>query len=77
MEKVGKRIGEIIELIKEAKKRGLWLVFAGLDFPDGKRQSTEVKMLKKLLPYLTDSQNKTWVAPVGEISTYIRDQRGL
>ena len=73
----GKNIDEILELIENARGDNLWLVLAGHDIGDKNRQTTEVTMLKKLLPYLTDPANKIWTAPVGEISTYIKTQRGL
>jgi peptidoglycan/xylan/chitin deacetylase (PgdA/CDA1 family) len=73
----GKDIKSIKALIEQAKEGGLWLVLAGHDIGSKNRQTTKVKMLKKLLPYLTDSANKIWVAPVGEISAYIETQRGL
>ncbi len=73
----GKDIQHIKEFIEKAKKDGLWLILAGHDIGKKNTQTTEVKMLKKLLPYLTDPANKIWVAPVGEISAYIRTQRDL
>ena len=73
----GKDIQHITELIEKAKEDGLWLVLAGHDIGNKNIQTTEVKMLKKLLPYLTDPANKIWIAPVGEISAYIRTKRDL
>ena len=73
----GKNFEQILELIEGARGAGLWLVLAGHDIGDKNRQTTEVAMLKKLLPYLTDPDNKIWTAPVGEISAYVRTQRGL
>lgn len=73
----GKNIDQILELIESARGAGLWLVLAGHDIGDKNQQTTEVAMLKKLLPYLTDPANKIWTAPVGEISAYINTQRGL
>lgn len=77
MEMDGKDIQEIKRLIELAQKNGLWLILAGHDIGDQNTQTTEVKMLKKLLPYLTDPANKIWVAPVGEISAYIKANRDL
>ena len=73
----GKTFEQILELIRIAKQEGLWLVLAGHDIGDTNRQTTEVEMLEKLLPYLTDSDNKIWTAPVGEISAYIKAHREL
>ena len=71
----GKNFQQIIELIEQARKDGLWLVLAGHEIGDENRQTTEVEMLKKLLPYLTDPANNIWIAPVGEIAEYIRKNR--
>ncbi len=73
----GKDIQHIKKFIEKAKEDGLWLILAGHDIGNKNTQTTEVKMLKKLLPYLTDPANKIWVAPVGEISAYIRTKRDL
>ncbi|MEO9894637.1 polysaccharide deacetylase family protein [Aurantibacter sp.] len=71
----GKSFDEIMELINHAKANNLWLVLAGHDIGDKNIQTTEVAMLKKLLPYLKDSKNEIWTAPVGEITSYIQEQR--
>ncbi len=73
----GKNSKEIKALIEQAQEDGLWLVLAGHDIGAKNTQTTEVEMLKKLLPYLMDPANNIWVAPVGEISAYIKSQRGL
>ena len=77
MEMDGKDIQEIKKLIDKTRENGLWLILAGHDIGDKNTQTTEVKMLEKLLPYLTDPVNKIWVAPVGEISAYIKANRSL
>ncbi|MGI9551212.1 MAG: polysaccharide deacetylase family protein [Aurantibacter sp.] len=71
----GKDFSQIKALIELAKKDGLWLVLAGHDIGAKRRQTTEVDMLKKLLPHLRDSANGIWVAPVGEISAYLKSKR--
>jgi peptidoglycan-N-acetylglucosamine deacetylase len=73
----GKDIKSIKALIEQARENGLWLVLAGHDIGSRNHQTTEVKMLKRLLPYLINPANKIWVAPVGEISAYIETLRGL
>ena len=65
------------EEIEKAEKDGLWLILGGHEIGSKNRQTTEVKMLKKLLPYLNDPGNGIWVAPVGEISTYIKSARAF
>ena len=77
MEMDGKDFQEMKILIELAQKNGSWLILAGHDIGDKNAQTTEVEMLKKLLPYLTDPANKIWVATVGEISEYIKANRNL
>ena len=70
----GKSFKEILEYIEIARKEGLWLVLAGHDIGKKGRQTTETKMLHKLFKYLED-QPEIWVAPVGEISKYVVENR--
>ncbi|MFY0654501.1 MAG: polysaccharide deacetylase family protein [Cyclobacteriaceae bacterium] len=74
MEMDGKDIKYIMSLIEMTRKDGLWLVLAGHDIGLKGRQTTEVKMLKKLFSYL-NNHDEIWVAPVGEISKYIAEKR--
>lgn len=73
----GKNFDEIKTIIETANKDGLWLVLAGHDIGEKNRQTTEVEMLNELLPFLMDPANGIWVAPVGEISAYIKEKRDL
>jgi peptidoglycan/xylan/chitin deacetylase (PgdA/CDA1 family) len=75
LEMDGQSFDQIMELVQNARKDGLWLILAGHDIGDKNRQTTQVDMLEKLLPYLTNPDNKIWTAPVGEISSYIKAQR--
>ncbi len=70
----GKSFKDILPYIEMARKDGLWLVLAGHDIGDEARQTTEVKMLKKLFKHLND-QEDIWVAPVGDISRYVAEHR--
>lgn len=74
MEMDGKDFKYILSLIEMARKDGLWLVLAGHDIGPKGRQTTETKMLNKLFKYIS-KQNDIWVAPVGEISSYIQAKR--
>ncbi|MFT7033191.1 MAG: peptidoglycan/xylan/chitin deacetylase (PgdA/CDA1 family) [Cyclobacteriaceae bacterium] len=74
MEMDGKNFKYILSLIEIARKDGLWLVLAGHDIGPKGRQTTEIKMLNKLFKYLS-KQDDIWVAPVGEISSYIQTKR--
>jgi peptidoglycan/xylan/chitin deacetylase (PgdA/CDA1 family) len=75
MESDGKEFSEILPLIESAKKSGFWLVLAGHDIGAGGRQTTRVAMLDALGAYVTNPANGVWVAPVGHVARYIRDQR--
>jgi len=70
----GKDFDEILEIINQAKSQGYWLVLAGHEIAEEGSLTTRVSMLHELLPYLRDSALEIWVAPVGEIATYIEEQ---
>ena len=72
----GKNFNEILKLIDSARENGLWLVLAGHEINKGGIQTTKTKTLKKLLKYL-DKTDAIWVAPVGEITNYIKENREL
>lgn len=71
----GKDFEEILERVEAAKKEGQWLVLAGHEIGSPANQTTRVQMLEKLLAYAVAPHNKLWLAPVGTIARYIRDQR--
>ncbi len=76
MEMDGKSFKHIRQLIEQTRTNGHWLVLAGHDINDKGRQTTQVKMLKKLLKYLTSVDGSDiWVAPVGDISSYVLEHR--
>jgi peptidoglycan/xylan/chitin deacetylase (PgdA/CDA1 family) len=73
-----KSIQDIMTLIEMTRKDGLWLVLAGHDIGEnGVRQTTDVEMLEKLLPYLVENSDSIWTAPVGEIAKYVKEKRGF
>lgn len=72
MEMDGKDFETINQWIENARKNHLWLVLAGHDIGDGGNQTTNISMLNQLFTYLTHEKgNDIWVAPVGEIVSYI------
>ncbi len=75
LEMDGKDFEQILPVLEEAKKTGQWVVFAGHEIGQGGRQTTRVAMLEKLLPYARDPANGLWMAPVGAVARYIREQR--
>ncbi len=66
----------ITAIIEQARKKGYWLVLAGHEIgqEDG-AYTTRTAMLERLLAYVQDKKNKIWIAPVGTISQYIRNNR--
>lgn len=76
MEMDGKDFKDILKLIEIAKKNNLWLVLAGHDIGKSAAQTTRIEMLEKLFKHLNFQKN-IWVAPVGEISKYIKTQRKI
>ena len=75
MEMDGKDFEQVRPLLVRAREAGSWLVLAGHEIgPDGD-QTTRVGMLAKLLPYVQDPANGFWVAPVGAVARYVRQQR--
>jgi peptidoglycan/xylan/chitin deacetylase (PgdA/CDA1 family) len=77
MEMDGKNFDEILPLLEEAKKKGLWLVLAGHEIGDSGDQTTRLSMLKQLAEYVQDPANGIWVAPVGTVAKYIQGKRKL
>jgi peptidoglycan-N-acetylglucosamine deacetylase len=70
----GKNFDEILPLIEEAKKTGQWLVLAGHEMGTSGVQTTRLAMLKQLLEYVKNPSNGIWIAPVGTVAKYIRNQ---
>jgi len=70
----GKNFDEILPLIEEAKKTGQWLVLAGHEMGTSGVQTTRLAMLKQLLDYVQNPANGIWIAPVGDVSKYIRNK---
>ncbi len=75
MEMDGKNFESIFSLIENARKSHSWLVLAGHDIGEGGPQTTQTAMLEQLLRYFKESGTDIWVAPVGEVSTYIEKSR--
>lgn len=74
VESDGKHFEQILPLIEEARAKGQWLVLAGHEMGEAGDQTTRLSMLKKLAEYVNDPKNGIWVAPVGEVARYIKQQ---
>ena len=75
IESDGKDFEQILPIVENAKKAGLWVVFAGHDMGSGGAQTTRLAMLEKLCAYATDPAHGVWTAPVGTVARYVREQR--
>jgi peptidoglycan-N-acetylglucosamine deacetylase len=75
IESDGKDFEQILPLIESAKKNKQWLVLAGHEMNESGSQTTRLSMLKKLLEYAQEPSNGIWIAPVGTVAQYVKDQR--
>jgi peptidoglycan/xylan/chitin deacetylase (PgdA/CDA1 family) len=75
MEMDGKDFEQVRPMLERAREARAWLVLAGHEIGQEGDQTTRVGMLERLLPYVRDPANGFWVAPVGEVARYIRQQR--
>ncbi len=75
MEMDGKDFNQILPLIENAKKNGAWLVLAGHEMGTSGNQTTRLSMLEKLIEYSQDPKNGIWMAPVGTVAKYIKNQK--
>lgn len=66
---------ELRELVEHERETDKWLVLAGHDIGNRGAMTTDVKALEQLLQYLQDPKNGYWLAPVGEVAAYIKQQR--
>ncbi len=73
----GKTFEQLLPLINEAKKNGTWLVFGGHEINESGAQTTLVETLGQLIDYVKNPANGVWIQPVGTVSKYIKDQRGI
>jgi peptidoglycan/xylan/chitin deacetylase (PgdA/CDA1 family) len=63
------------KLIDEAAADGRWVIFVGHEIGPRHYQTTDANALAALCEYLKDPANGIWLGPVGEIGTYILNQR--
>ena len=75
IESDGKDFEQILPLLQEAKKKGQWVVLAGHEMGESGLQTTRLTMLRKLIAYAQDPDNKIWIAPVGTVTSYIQQRR--
>lgn len=72
----GKDFDQLLPLLEKAQVAGQWVVLAGHDIGSRGPQTTRTAMLEKLLQYAGDPASGLWLAPVGTVARYVREQRG-
>lgn len=63
------------ERIENAKENGDWLILAGHDIGEPDRQTVLSNTLEKLCAYAKDPANGIWIDTVGNVGTYILENR--
>lgn len=71
----GKSFEEVLVILEQAKADGGWVVLSGHEMDNAGRQTTQLAMLEKLIPYLQDPANGFWLDTVGEIAGYVLENR--
>lgn len=66
---------DIKPLVEAAVENGHWLVLAGHEIGEEGPQTTKTAMLEALLDYLKAEHPDLWLAPIGEVANYVRQQR--
>jgi peptidoglycan/xylan/chitin deacetylase (PgdA/CDA1 family) len=63
------------KIVDEAIQQGRWVIFVGHEIGERAYQTTDTKALEALCDYLKNPGTGVWLGTVGEIATYVRDQR--
>jgi peptidoglycan/xylan/chitin deacetylase (PgdA/CDA1 family) len=63
-------------IVDSAIKEGRWIIFAGHDFGERRRQTVDTRALETLIAYLKDPANGIWLGTVAEIGGYVKKQSG-
>lgn len=62
-------------VVDEAAQQGRWVIFVGHEIGQRGYQSTDTGALESLVRYLKDPKNRIWLGTVGEIGSYVQQQR--
>ena len=71
----GEDFAAVQRMVERARHSGNWLVLAGHGVGDNPLWGTQLDMLKDLLAYAQNPDNRVWIAPVTEVATFIADQQ--
>jgi hypothetical protein len=73
----GKDFTDIKDLVDRAVETGSWLVLAGHEIGEEGFQTTRTRMLRELVAYANRPESGIWISTVGEVASYINDQRDV
>ncbi len=71
----GLNFEQALQWIENARKDGLWLIFAGHEVGEPNSQTTLAATLESLCLYATHPKNKIWIDTVENVAKYIIDFR--
>ena len=71
----GEDFAAVQRMVERARHSGNWLVLAGHGVGDNPLWGTQLDMLKDLLAYARNPDNRVWIAPVTEVAIFIADQQ--
>ncbi len=71
----GETLESLLPMFELSQKEGRWLVLAGHDTAEsGTGLTTHLSLLRDLAAYAKDPANGIWVAPIGEVAAYVKEQ---
>ncbi len=70
----GLNFEQLKELVEQYREQDKWLILVGHEVGVAGPYTTDLQALEKLIRYLQDPANGFWLAPVGEVATYISSQ---
>ncbi len=76
MELDGKLFEEVKKLIELARSKGYWLILAGHEMDEGGAQTSLLSTIEAICKYAGDPANGIWLAPVNQIASFVKEQRG-
>ncbi len=72
----GKSFEQAKQIIESAKRKGLWLIFAGHEMNDSGTQTSRLATIEAICKYATDPANGIWISTVHDVASYVKEKRG-
>lgn len=60
------------QLLEQYREQDKWLILVGHEVGVAGPYSTDLQALEQLIHYLQEAANGYWLAPVGEVASYIQ-----